>query len=165
MDRLDQNQGPPRRTRLVREAASFVLLACACGMAVKRAPPPEAPPSPPTTTAPTPDPNRFESIEARGSLVAQGMRLAVRRESAGEKIELLRADANDTCVRVAFEAGAPIVARLTDKADKMVATSGPAAAEGLLGENGPVCIRKGEVLNITVDGPSAPVRWVAWAAP
>jgi hypothetical protein len=162
MERFDPNQGPPRRTRLVREAAAFVLLACACGMAAK-ATPAEAPP-PPSPTA-TDAPNRFDSIVRRGPSIAPGMRLIARRESAGEKIELVRADEGDTCVRVAFEAAAPVVAKLVDRGDNIVATSGAAAAEGLLGERGPICLRKGEVLNVMVDGPNAPVRWVAWAAP
>ncbi|MGO9838438.1 MAG: hypothetical protein ACLP1X_30015 [Polyangiaceae bacterium] len=146
----------------MREAAAFVLLACACGMAAK-AKPADAP-APPSPTA-TDAPNRFESIVRLGPSIAPGMRLVARRESAGDKIELVRADEGDTCVRVAFEAAAPIVAKLVDGTDKIIATSGAAAAEGLLGERGPVCIRKGEVLNVTVDGPNSPVRWVAWAAP
>lgn len=120
--------------------------------------------APPPVDA-TPGPNLFEPIEARGPSIAPGMRQVARRESAGEKIELLRADQQDTCIRVAFAAAMPVVAKLVDGAGNAVATTAAAAAEGLLGEKGPICIRKGEAVSVMVAGPGAAIRWVAWAAP
>jgi hypothetical protein len=93
------------------------------------------------------------------------MRLAARRVSTGERVEIVRADQSDTCIRVAFEALVPVVAKLVDDTNNAVATSGAAAVEGVLGERGPVCIRRGEALGVTVEGTGVPVRWVAWAAP
>jgi len=143
-----------------------VLLACACGMAARATGHPTAtPPAPPEASAATPGPNLFESIEARGPSIAPGMHQVARQESTGEKVELVRADQQDTCVRVAFEAAVPVLAKLVDGANRALATTGSAAVEGVLGEHGPVCIRKGEALSVAVDGPGAPVRWVAWAAP
>jgi hypothetical protein len=169
MQSLERNQAPPRRTRLVREAAAFVLLACACGMAARTTPAgvpavrPETGASPPTPSVPVA--NRFESIEARGPSIAPGMRAAVRRESTGEKIELVRAEQRDTCVRVAFEATVPVAAKLVDGSDRALAETGTASIDGVLGEKGPICIRKGETLSVLVNGPRTPIRWVAWVAP
>jgi hypothetical protein len=169
MESLRQNQGPPRRTRLVREAAAFVALACACGMAA-RATPAGAPPvrsevdaSPPAADA-APQ-TRFDSIVMRGPSIAPGMREVARRDSFGEKIEIVRADQRDTCVRVAFEAATPVAAKLVDGTGTVLAMTSVAGADGLLGEKGPVCVRKGEALSVLVEGPRVAVRWVAWAAP
>jgi len=169
MESLKQKQGPPRRTRLVREAAAFVALACACGMAV-RATPAGAPAVRSEVDAPPPaadsgTPARFDSIVARGPSIAPGMREVARRESFGERVEIVRAEQRDTCVRVAFEAVAPVTARLVDGTGTVLATTSVAGVEGLLGEKGPVCVRKGEALSVLVEGASVPVRWVAWAAP
>jgi hypothetical protein len=170
MQSLERNQVPPRRTRRVREAAAFVLLACACGMAARTMPAGvpavrrETAASPPESDA-VPVANRFESIEARGPSIAPGMRAAVRRESTGEKIELVRAEQRDTCVRVAFEATVPVVAKLVDGTDRTLAETGTASIDGVLGEKGPICIRKGETLSVLVNGPRTRIRWVAWVAP
>jgi hypothetical protein len=93
------------------------------------------------------------------------MRAAVRRESTGEKIELVRAEQRDTCVRVAFEATVPVVAKLVDGTDRTLAETGTASIDGVLGEKGPICIRKGETLSVLVNGPRTRIRWVAWVAP
>jgi hypothetical protein len=93
------------------------------------------------------------------------MHQVARRDSAGEKIELVHAEQQDTCIRVAFAASVPVVAKLVDGVGNVVAETGAATVEGLLGEKGPVCIRKGEAVSVMVDGPGAAVRWVAWAAP
>jgi hypothetical protein len=152
----------------VREGFPFALLACACGVAARSTPAgPRA--SAPSLASPsgdaTPGPDPFGAMEARGAAIAPGMRQVARRESAGEKVEIVRADQQDTCIRVAFEADVPVVAKLVDGAGHPVAMTGTAALQGLLGEKGPVCIRKGEAASVMVDGPGAAVRWVAWAAP
>jgi hypothetical protein len=96
------------------------------------------------------------------------MREITRRSSAEDAVELLRADSGDTCVRVAFAATSPIVAKLLDGNGEVLTTVGP-APEGALGERGPVCVRRGEVIRaIAVDAGRAHVahvRWVAWQAP
>jgi hypothetical protein len=170
MVRLKPSPLPRHRTppRLVREAAPFVLLACACGAAA-RSPAAGARPQgasaglPSGDAAPGPDP--FEALVARGPAIAPGMHQVARRDSAGEKIEIVHAEQQDTCIRVAFEASVPVVAKLVDGVGNVVAETGAAAVEGLLGEKGPVCIRKGEAVSVMVEGPGAAVRWVAWAAP
>jgi hypothetical protein len=97
--------------------------------------------------------------------MAPGMQPVARRESAGEKIEIVRAGAHDTCIRVAFEAKAPVVARMLDSAGEVLASSASPAVEGVLGELGPICIRRGESLGVDTDGsPTAQVRWVAMAS-
>jgi hypothetical protein len=93
------------------------------------------------------------------------MREAARKESEGERIELLRAGGRDTCVRVAFEATAPVVAKLVDGVGHVLAATHEPATEGVLGERGPVCVRKGEVVAGLAEGPPARLRWVAWEAP
>jgi len=173
MERLKRDQRPEQRAprRPVREAASFVLLACACGVAARSAAtgsppaPRRAADTPPEAGDASPGTDPFEAIEARGPSMAPGMRQIARRESAGEKVELVRAEQQDTCIRVAFEAAVPVVAKLVDGAGNALAATGAAAVEGLLGEKGPICIRKGEAASVLVDGPPATVRWVAWAAP
>jgi hypothetical protein len=165
MERLTPSQAPPYRNRLVREAAAFVLLACACGIAAQRTTPSRPPPTPAAPPPPTvPVPDVFAAIEGRAPSIAAGMRQVARRESSGEKTEIVRADRGDTCVRVAFEAAVPVIAKLVDEANTVLATTAAAALEGVLGENGPVCIRKGEALSVTVGGATT-VRWVAWATP
>jgi hypothetical protein len=93
------------------------------------------------------------------------MREVARRESFGEKIEIVRAEQRDTCVRVAFEAATPVTAKLVEGTGTVLATTSVAGVEGLLGEKGPVCVRKGGALSVLVEGASVAVRWVAWAAP
>jgi hypothetical protein len=107
----------------------------------------------------------FGSIEARAELVAPGMRELARRESSGERIEIVRADRQDACVRVAFESTGPVVGKLVDGVGAVLATSHEATTRGVLGEHGPVCVRRGDSVSAIAEGPSARVRWVAWVAP
>jgi hypothetical protein len=155
----------------VRELLPFALLACACGAAVRD--PPLAPlPSAAaaTATAPEPsaagpeDPAAFEALRALGPNVAPGMREVTRRES-GENVELVKADARDVCLRAAFEAPTPVTAKLLDETGRVLAESTAPAARGILGEKGPVCVRKGEAVTGVVAPGGTRVRWVAWAAP
>jgi hypothetical protein len=149
------------------EVLSFVLLACACGAAATTAAPAPAPaPAPPpvVTAQAQPPPESFDDLVALGPTLAPGMREIARKASTDEAIELLHADAGDACVRVAFAAAAPIVAKLVDQGGEVLAAVGP-AAHGALGERGPVCVRKGDVVRAMAEGAGrSHVRWVAWEA-
>jgi len=112
----------------------------------------------------------FDAIASRGATLAAGMREVARKESGGESVVVARADGRDLCVRVAYEANAPVVAKLLDASGAVLASGESAAREGVLGEHGPVCVRKGGVLSaVAGDDASAAsprrVHWVAWAAP
>lgn len=155
----------------MREAAAFALLACACGV-VARTKPARSParataleePAPAAVDASGDGGDRFGAIEARWSRAAPGMRVMARREGAGGRVEIFRAEPQDACVRVAFEATAPVLARLVDSSGAVLASCATAATEGVLAEQGPVCIRRGDVLSGVADGPAAVrVRWVAWS--
>jgi hypothetical protein len=85
-------------------------------------------------------------------------------ESAGSPAELLHAAASDACLRVAYEADGPVQAKLVDESGRVLGEHA-AATEGVLGVDGPVCVRKGDsVLGVTGAAP-AHVRWIAWEAP
>jgi hypothetical protein len=155
---------------LVNDVAPFVLLACACGAAVTTTTATPAPVPPPAAAqvaaAPVPAPaESFDDLVAQGPTVAPGMREIARKASGEEAVELLRADTGDACVRIAFAAAGPIVAKLVDQGGEVLASVGP-AAEGALGERGPVCVRKGDVVRATAEGAGrSRVRWVVWQAP
>jgi hypothetical protein len=166
----------------VREAVAFLLLACACGAATwsgrsadaRRRTSDEdgvaAPGSDPLRAgsaadgAHPPDP-AFAPLEARAAALAPGMRQAAERESGGERTELVRAAGNDTCVRVAFEATAPVLAKLLDADGTLLCETRVPSAAGVLAERGPVCVRKNGSVSATADGSGARIRWIAWASP
>jgi hypothetical protein len=155
----------------VREVLPFVLLACACGAAVTA---PAAPlPSSASSAASAPvvaaaasaPPDSYEDLVALAPMLAPGMREIARKASADETIDLLHADSGDACLRVAFSAPAPIVAKLVDQGGEVLATTGP-AANGALAARGPVCVRSGDVVRAIAEGPGrSHVRWLAWQAP
>jgi hypothetical protein len=161
----------------VREAFALLLLACACGVAARAAPVDRrvggssgggdtTGESAGTYSSPSElERDGFAEVEARGPTIASGMREVARRTSAGDQIELVRAEGRDTCVRVAFAAGLPVVAKLVDSSGQVVASTGTASTEGVLGETGPVCMRKGDSMSAVTEGVRGPVRWVAWASP
>ncbi len=158
-------------TRLVNEVAPFVLLACACGAAATTTATPErvaSAASGQAATAPVPAPaESFDDLVALGPTLAPGMREIARKVSGAsdDGVELLRADSGDACVRVAFAAAGAIVAKLVDQGSDVLSTIGP-VAEGALGERGPVCVRKGDVVRAIADGAGrSHVRWMAWQAP
>lgn len=92
------------------------------------------------------------------------MQLAATRESGPENVELVRAAEQDLCVRVAFEASEPVVASLLDTRGAALASSVERAG-GILPEQGPVCVRKGDAVHALATGPStARVLWVAWSS-
>ncbi len=152
----------------MREAVAFALLACACGAALRQ---PAAPPRPLAEPQPSasagnalsPEANSaFEGLAAYGGALSPGMREVARKETAGERVDLVHAEARDVCVRVAFRATVPVVARLVDSAGHVLVASPATASEGVLGERGPVCVRKGDVVSCVADGGPARIRWVAW---
>jgi hypothetical protein len=157
-----------RRTHLVRETVAFAVLASACCVASRRAPASavaarqqivaEAP-----ATTSSAQAAAFASLEARAPLVAPGMKIVAQKESTGERVELVRAQGRDVCARVVFQADAPVVAKLVDGHGAPIASSTAPASEGVLGEKGPVCIRRGDTLSAASDG-NARVRWVAWGS-
>jgi hypothetical protein len=163
----------------VREVFAFFLLACACGAASwsgraadgqptsrpledddgslsASAPAPRLPPAPP-------DPG-FAALEARAAELAPGMRQAAEKRSHGERVELVQAASRDACVRVAFEADAPVHARLVAGDGSLLFEASAAATAGVLGDRGPVCIRKGDAVSAAAEGDGAN-RWIAWASP
>jgi hypothetical protein len=78
---------------------------------------------------------------------------------------LLGSAATDACLRVAYEADAPIQATLVDGAGHVLGESGPPALEGVVGQQGPVCVRKGDSVVGVPAGNATHVRWIAWQAP
>ena len=58
----------------------------------------------------------WDALASLGPSVAQGMHEVARKTGAGggDPVELLRAEAHDACLRVAFEADAPLVPKLVD---------------------------------------------------
>jgi hypothetical protein len=94
------------------------------------------------------------------------MREVARAQSAGSPAELLHAVPSDACLRVAYEADAPTRAKLVDEAGHVLAESPSSAASGgVLGTEGPVCVRKGDSVVAITDTPGVHVRWIAWQAP
>jgi hypothetical protein len=104
-------------------------------------------------------------MASRGQALAPGMREVARKETRGERVDLVHAEGRDACVRVAFEASAPVLAKLVDGAGNVLVVGGAAASDGVLGERGPVCVRKGDTVACIADGGPARIRWVAWEAP
>ena len=157
----------------MRESVPFVLLACACSAAVTARPalpapgastPPEQPAAGAASTMPG---ESWDALASLGSSVAQGMHEVARKSGAGggDPVELLRAEAHDACLRVAFEADAPLVPKLVDGNGQVLAAIAVPSMHGVLAEEGPVCIRRGDVVRAVAEGSGAHVRWMAWASP
>ncbi|MDP9149701.1 MAG: hypothetical protein M3O36_07150 [Myxococcota bacterium] len=91
------------------------------------------------------------------------MHEVLRSEGASDRVVFLHAEWHDTCVRAAFEASAPIMARLVDTGGNVLATTDAPARQGVLGVRGPVCVRKGDSVSAVVEPAGAQVRWMAWA--
>ena len=161
----------------MREGIAFLLLACACGAATwsgRSSDPRKAQLDDDGSTSGG-DPNsaegahesegRFASLEGRAPSLAPGMRRAAEKESTGDRIELVRAAGKDTCVRVAFESAAPMLARLLGADGTVLYEMRAATTAGVLGDRGPICVRKGDVVSATAEGAGGRVRWIAWASP
>lgn len=67
-----------------------------------------------------------------------------------------------TCVRAAFDADAPTAITLVNARGRTLASAD--GAEGVIGANGPVCLRGGDVATFRIAGQSR-VRIVVWATP
>jgi hypothetical protein len=96
------------------------------------------------------------------------MRESSRLRSTGDKVVLVRAGDRDACVRVAFDASAPVSAKLMDTEGHVLASLDAPAMGGVLGARGPVCVRKGDAVSAVAAGPDGgvgTVRWVAWQSP
>jgi hypothetical protein len=168
---------PRAPARLVPEFLPLALLALACGamlhepLACAHAAPAATPATRKTTArtvaaameaeaAPA-----FAALAARGPRVAPGMREVARMQNTGDKVEIAHAERRDSCVRVAFEASSPVVAKLVDAQGNILASSDAPATGGVLGEHGPVCVRRGDAVSALAEGSGASVRWMAWASP
>jgi hypothetical protein len=168
---------PPLQVREVREILSLALLAFACGTAM-REPAAGTRGAPPTQMATLGHPPRtvqsadaeaaFATLVARGAVVAPGMREVTRAASGDGRhgaVEVARAEGRDACIRVAFTASSPVVGKLMDGDGNVLAMSDAPTMDGVLGEHGPVCVRKGDAVSAIAEGPGASVRWVAWVSP
>ena len=175
MERPPPNRRPRRSPPLrVRDLLPLVVLALACG-AVLRQPfgcarplRPTAAPSGTGSASSNAPAVSFAALAARGAAVAPGMREVARIESAGDRVELARAEGRDACVRVAFEANSPVMAKLLDGEGNVLASTGTPATGGVLGEHGPVCVRRADAVSAVAGGTEggvASVRWVAWESP
>jgi hypothetical protein len=158
----------------VREAVAFLLLACACGAATVKGRADDAQRLRRNSRADAADggggasgggDRSFVSLEGRATVVAPGLHQAAERETGGERVELVRAASHDACVRVAFESSSPVTARLLDADGGVLAEMHAAAAEGVLGEHGPVCIRRGDAVSAVAEGSGVRVKWIAWTSP
>lgn len=148
-----------------RLALSLLLVGCGGGAAPPPAPKPaatalgadaSAPPN--ADTVPT-----LDAIAARGAVDAPQMKEIARWERAAPRSPDLKAD-RDLCVRVAFAASGPVRVRLeTAAGDRRGEPTG--GADGLLPPQGPVCVTRGEVLRLVVEGDAAIVRAVVFGAP
>lgn len=155
----------------MKAVAPFAVLACACTAAVTARVPAHPQPSPPelpaagvASTMPT---ESYDTLAALGSSIAPGMHEVARKPGTGggEPVELVRAESHDACLRVAFEADAPLVTKLVDENGQVLASLAVPSTHGVLAEQGPVCIRKGDVVRAVAEGSGAHVRWMAWESP
>jgi hypothetical protein len=177
MERSPPNLLPRRTPALrVRELLPLALLALACGAVLydpfgcTRPAPPAHVASSVASAANAEATASFAALAARGATIAPGMREVARMQSAGDKVEIARAEVRDACVRVAFKASSPVVAKLVDGEGNVLASSDIAATDGVLGQRGPVCVRRGDAVSAVAGGAEGPggvtnVRWVAWESP
>ncbi len=108
----------------------------------------------------------LEALAARGATAAPLMRELLRVERAAPRSPLLRAD-RDLCLRAVFAASRPVRAWFADEAGvaRGEITTG---ASGAIPPRGPACAKKGESLQLVVEGESAgdvAARAVLFAAP
>jgi hypothetical protein len=105
-----------------------------------------------------------ESLALMVSALAPGMRELARGESPLPATIPLEPTGRDTCVRVVLGASAAVVGALvSDKGRVLDVTE--AGRTTVLGQRGPVCLRKDQAATIEVQGPASPVRYVVWVSP
>jgi hypothetical protein len=86
-------------------------------------------------------------------------------EASPTPLVLVRADAADTCVRVALVASPAVTAVLKDARGDLLA-QGPPTTDAPIAAKGPVCVRKGDAISLVVSAQGAwQARLVAWASP
>lgn len=94
----------------------------------------------------------------------RGMHVVGTRETGPGEVVLVEGGSVDQCLRVGFAASEGIDVKLVDASGTTLAASRERAS-GLLGPDGPVCIRKGAALRATTAGrPGVRVRWILWSA-
>ena len=103
----------------------------------------------------------LEALAARGPTDAPLMRELLRVERAAPRSPDVKAE-RDQCVRALFSSASPVRIWFVDQSG---ATRGDAtsAASGSVPPRGPVCVKKGDVLHLVVEGEG--VRAVIFAAP
>ena len=109
-------------------------------------------------------PDKLALLVARQGELAPGARqvASVTLDASREhELALPKLDAA-TCVRAAFDADAPTAVTLVNARGRTLATAD--GADGVIGANGPVCLRGGDVATFRVAGESR-VRIVVWATP
>lgn len=108
----------------------------------------------------------FDELAKGAGTLAPLMRELSRDEKSGEKslsADVLQAD-KDACVRVTFAATTELRAVLEDPSGAVLAVT--KAKAGVLGERGPVCVRKGGTLRVRFDGDGAiRLRFITWTSP
>jgi hypothetical protein len=113
-----------------------------------------------------------DALAARAPSLAPGMHEVARGDLTGiagtSAREIVRAEATDTCARLALVAQPPVRAWLSDARGDVLAEA-PDAGEASLGPRGPVCVRKGDAITLHLEAsePSkvSAARFVAWASP
>jgi hypothetical protein len=150
--------------------AAFALLCTAVARSpfACAGPPPAGDPRGASEAASAKDDAALAALAARGASGAPGMRESSRLRSTGDKVVVARARDRDACVRVAFDASAPVLAKLLDTEGHVLASLDAPAMGGVLGARGPVCVRKGDAVSAVAAGPdggAGSVRWVAWQSP
>jgi hypothetical protein len=111
----------------------------------------------------------LDALASRASALAPGMREVARGDLEGGPTPvtspLARAEAADTCVRVAFVAAPPAHAWLTDARGDVLADA-PSTGDATLAARGPVCVRRGDAVTLHVESSAAwRGRFVGWASP
>lgn len=158
--------------RRARNAALFACLGlAACGAKARDArplPPPADSVAPSSESSarvvpPPPPLASFDVLASRQVRLAPGMQEILRGETAAPLPKVER----DTCVRIAFAAGAGAgsrVALVTKEGASLAVSAGE--AEGALGERGPVCFHASDEPRVQVSGTgdAGVVRYVVWAA-
>jgi hypothetical protein len=106
----------------------------------------------------------LDALSARAPSIAPGMREIARHDGGPEVTEVAHAGDKDLCVRLLFVANAPVAAALMDHSGAVLSEA-PEGTGGALGENGPVCVRRGQTVRVRFESrsPAPRVRWIAWA--
>jgi hypothetical protein len=107
-----------------------------------------------------------DALAARAAVLAPGMREVARGERSdadASPASIVREAASDTCVRVALAASPGVRASLVTTRAHVTLTEATDAGDAPLGASGPVCVRRGDGVELRLEG-AAPwrARFVAW---